>query len=302
VMKKVLLIFGSRPDCIRLAPIFFGLKKSLIFNPLVCVDKQRDESLERALNDFGITPDLDLGTMQTDQSLESITISTLDQERSIIASHLDSDILFAPTAFVKERLLIEYAGIPIHIVGSTAIDSLQWTFDNGGLSKQSAPKPILIAVQEGKGLQNICAATLELTRENRVIFILPQDIDPRFAVLEHLFGTDVELVELPPYSKYINLVRQSYLILTDSEGLQEIGPALDIPVLVLGDKTEYSEGVIAGAARLVGTDQRSILHNVKCLLNNQEKYSIMSKAKNPYGDGRAARRIVKIMEEEYKNA
>jgi len=255
----------------------------------------------QTLSDFKIAPDYDFDTMQIDLFLGTITISIFDKGRSIIASNSDTNILFASTALIKEQLLAKGIKASIHITGSTAIDSLQWAFDNGGLSKQSAPKPILIAAQEGGGLRNTCTAALELAKENRVIFILPQDIDPRFAVLEHLFGTDVELVELPPYSKYINLVRQSYLILTDSEGLQEIGPALDIPVLVLGDKTEYSEGVIAGAARLVGTDRRSILHNVECLLHNSDKYAIMSKAKNPYGDGRAAHRIVKILEEKHNH-
>jgi len=301
-MKKVLLTFGSCPDCIRLAPLFFELKKSLVFNPVVCVDKQCDEPLERALNDFGITPDFNLGTMQTDQSFGSIAVSTLDQERSIIASGLGGDMLFAPTALIKERLLIEYAGIHVHIVGSTTIDSLQWAFDNGGLKNRVGPKPILITAQRLKGLRGICASALELAGENKVIFILPTDSQAHSIVLEHLSDTSVEITELPPYSKYINLIRQSHLILTDRGELQEIGPALDIPVLVLGDKTEYPEGVIAGAARLVGTDQRSILHNVKCLLHNQKKYDIMMKAKNPYGDGRAASQIVKILEEEIQNA
>lgn len=297
--KKVLLTFGSRPDCIKLAPIFSELEKSLFFDPIICTGNQRKGLLTQTLNDFKLTSDCDLNTTEANLFLKSITVSIFGEGRSIIASDSDIDILFAPTAFAKEQLLAEDMGIPIYVVGSTAIDSLQWAFDNGGLDNRIDSKPILIAAQRLTGLRDIYAAALELAEENRVIFILPPDPQARAIILGSLLNTNIEHIELPPYSNYINLVRQSYLILTDSADLQEIGPALDIPVLILGDKTEYSEGVKAGAARLVGTNQRSIVHNVKCLLNYSEKYVIMVRAKNPYGSGTAARRIVKIMEEKY---
>jgi UDP-N-acetylglucosamine 2-epimerase (non-hydrolysing) len=371
-MKKILLVFGTRPEAIKMAPLVKALQKDVVnFHTKVCVTAQHREMLDQVLNLFQIVPDFDLDIMQPEQDLYDVMSNILLSIRlvleefkpDIILVHGDTsttfatslaayyqkikighveaglrtgdlyspwpeegnrrltgvltDFHFAPTETSKQNLLSE--GVDkssIFITGNTVIDALQLalnrvdTDESLRLKIESAivhsgfkeldSKFILVTGHRrenfGQGLLNICEALKILAENNPNINILyPVHLNPnvRNPVNELLSNIrNIQLVEPFQYEEFIYLMRKSYLILTDSGGIQEEAPNLGKPVLVMRDATERPEAVEAGTVKLVGSDQESIVKEVQTLLDDSNEYQIMSKAHNPYGDGCASQKIV----------
>ncbi len=374
---KFLIVFGTRPEAIKLYPVIKELKTYKNAEIRICVTAQHREMLDHVLNLFNIVPDYDLNIMRKNQDLFDITISALkglqsifDKERpnvvivqgdtttSFIAglaayyfkipiAHVEAglrtynkyapfpeeinrhllgvlaDYHFAPTEEAKNNLLRE--GITedkIWVTGNTVIDSLlemkrrletkekrrYWTeyFEEKigiTLPLDEERKIILITGHRrenfGERFKNICMALREIAqRRSDLILIYPVHLNPNVQrpVKETLNGVpNVFLIEPLEYEPFVFLMMNSYLILTDSGGIQEEAPSLGKPVLVMRDTTERPEGVRAGTARLVGTNRQRIVDGVLELLNNGSLYEEMSKAVNPYGDGKAGERIAKIL-------
>ncbi|MBN1168801.1 UDP-N-acetylglucosamine 2-epimerase (non-hydrolyzing) [Candidatus Woesebacteria bacterium] len=215
-----------------------------------------------------------------------------------------ADIHFAPTKLCKKNLISEGV-LPkyIHITGNTVVDSLLETLNKNvqepHILKHIKGKIILVTCHRresfGKGLRNISKALHIISRNyNDINIVLPLHPNPNVQkVFQNLNGaTNIHLVNPLDYLSFVKLMEKSYLILTDSGGIQEETPSLDIPVLVLRETTERPEGIEAGCSMLVGTDTTNIVNKTTKLLNDQKKYNEMAKAKNPYGDGKAAKRIV----------
>jgi UDP-N-acetylglucosamine 2-epimerase (non-hydrolysing) len=365
---KIAIIFGTRPEAIKLAPLIRRLREQPgRFQPITIVTAQHREMLDQVLELFSIQPDHDLHIILPRQSLAQIAAHALTGLDSVLAqtkpdfvvvqgdtsttfvgalaafyhkvrvAHVEaglrtrqkyypfpeeinrhlttvlSDAHFTPTAEARDNLLAE--GISpdnIWITGNTVIDALQdvlkWNrrCDHPVLARAEAESRRMILVtshrreNQGRPQEQICAALLELiTRFPDILIVFPVHLSPavRDTVLPRLEAQD-RIVLLNPidYFETVHFMRSSYLILTDSGGIQEEAPALGKPVLVLRNATERPEGVIAGTVRLVGTDSESIVASTSELLENPEAYRRMSEAVNPYGDGRACERILQALE------
>lgn len=364
-MLKVLSVFGTRPEVIKMAPVVKELEKHPDrFLSRTCLTGQHRQMIEPLLKLFQIEADYDLDIMRPNQSLEHVTTAILtrmgeilEQDRpdyvlvqgdtttSMAASlaafyqkvkigHVEaglrtgdkyqpypeevnrriidsaSDLYFAPTEQARQNLLHEgVAGESIAVTGNTVIDALLQTagrdFDPKGTILERLPsngrKLILLTAHRrenfGRPLLNICRAVRSIACRyaQDVCFVYPVHLNPN--VLEpvrSLLGEvpNVFLTEPLDYLPFVQLIRRAHLILTDSGGLQEEGPSLGKPVLVLRQTTERPEGVAAGTVELVGTETSNIIEGVTRLLEDGEKYRRMALAVNPYGDGTAARRIV----------
>ncbi len=373
-MKKVLFIFGTRPEAIKLAPVILELRKFPgIFDVHVCVTAQHREMLDQVLRFFEITPDTDLDIMRPGQSLFDVTISSLNGLKDTIQSvdpewvivqgdtttvftaslaafyyrikvaHVEAglrsfdkfapfpeemnramttciaDLHFCPTENARTNLLKEGVNDEsIAVVGNTVIDALLYGVkkvknlniaDFGGAFKgigiQDLAKKIILVTGHrrenfGEPFRNICNALKKIASRKDVTVVYPVHLNPnvRKPVYDILHGFEnVHLIEPLDYSAFVWLMGKSYLILTDSGGVQEEAPSLGKPVLVMREVTERTEGIESGTARLVGTDEARIISEVSSLLDDLQQYAAMANRKNPYGDGTSALRIREVLTE-----
>lgn len=360
--KKIITIFGTRPEAIKMAPLVKELQKREHIESKVCVTAQHREMLDQVLELFDITPDFDLNIMQTKQTLTGITNKVLEgleevfetEKPDMILVHGDTtttfggalaafykqikvghveaglrtfnkyfpfpeemnrkltgslaDLHFAPTKGSKENLLRE--GIKeedIYITGNTVIDAMMHTvksdyvFENDELNKIDFNKKVIMITAHrrenwGQGIENICDALNKIVEQNKdveLVYLVHLNPVVKDVVFEKLGGKDrIHLLSPLDTKETHNLMNKSFMVMTDSGGLQEEAPHLGKPVLVLRDVTERPEAVQAGTVKLVGTDIEKIVNEANELLNNLESYNKMSKAINPYGDGVASQRIV----------
>ncbi|MCQ2381215.1 MAG: UDP-N-acetylglucosamine 2-epimerase (non-hydrolyzing) [Acidaminococcaceae bacterium] len=362
-MKKVMLIFGTRPEAIKMCPVVKELAKYKEIKTVVCVTAQHREMLDQVLSLFNVVPDYDLNIMQEKQTLADITgkvlkglAPVLDKEQpdlvlvhgdttttfagalaayyaKIPVGHVEAglrtdnkyspypeemnrrltgalcDLHFAPTGLAKEHLLRENIKTEsIMVTGNTVIDALRMTVKDGyqftdkvlQRALDSGKKIILMTTHRrenlGEPLRQVYKALKEvLHRHQDAMVIFPMHKNPavRCVVEEELAGLEqVVLVEPLDYEPFVNLMNKSFIILTDSGGIQEEAPSLGKPVLVVRDVTERPEAVAAGTVRLVGTDYGKIVKELSRLLDDEKYYRSMAEAINPYGDGLASKRIV----------
>ena len=359
--KKIITIFGTRPEAIKMAPLIKELEKREEIESKVCVTAQHREMLDQVLELFDIQPDFDLNIMQTKQTLTGITNRVLEgleevfkeENPDMILVHGDTtttfagglaafyqqikvghveaglrtfnkyfpfpeemnrkltgslaDLHFAPTKGSKENLLRE--GIKendIYITGNTVIDAMKHTveenyiFQNDELNNIDFSKKIIMITAHrrenwGEGIQNICIALNKIVEENNdveLVYLVHLNPVVKDVVFERLGGKDrIHLLSPLDTKETHNLMNKSFMVMTDSGGLQEEAPHLGKPVLVLRDVTERPEAVEAGTVKLVGTDIERIVDEANELLRNSEAYFKMSKSINPYGDGIASQRI-----------
>jgi UDP-N-acetylglucosamine 2-epimerase (non-hydrolysing) len=376
---KVLLVFGTRPEAIKLAPVIKELERHPHITSRVCVTAQHRQMLDQVLQLFGINPDFDLDLMREDQSLFDVTASGLrglekvlqeekpdimlvqgDTTTAFVASlaayymkikigHVEaglrthdkfnpfpeeinrklvdvlSDLWFAPTEKARQNLLGE--GFPdegIYVTGNTVIDALLWVTEQQSLPanreelERVFQKRYGITLDErrvilvtghrresfGRGFENICQGLKLVAERNPDIQIVcPVHMNPnvREPVYRILGGVEnIRLIGPLDYTHFIFLMKRAYLILTDSGGIQEEAPSLEKPVLVMREKTERPEAVEAGIAKLVGTDSKGIFQETQRLLDHADEYDKIARAVNPFGDGKAAHRIVEILLQQIK--
>ena len=363
-MKKIMLVFGTRPEAIKMCPLVLELKTRKRFETVVCVTGQHREMLDQVLAAFRVTPDYDLSVMGDKQTLFDITEkvmrgmrSVLEKERpDIVLVHGDTtttfasavaafylgipvghveaglrthdirspypeefnrqavdiitDFHFAPTEASKENLLGEgKRPETVFVTGNTAIDALKTTvredFRHPELDWANGSRLVMLTAHRrenlGEPMRRIFRAIRKAAEEFPDIKVLyPIHMNPavRAAADEVLIGHErIRIIEPLEVLPFHNFLARSHLILTDSGGIQEEAPSLGKPVLVLRDTTERPEGIKAGTLRLVGTDENQIYAAFKELLTDKNVYEAMSKASNPYGDGRASEYIADILEE-----
>ena len=360
---RVLSIFGTRPEAIKMAPVVKELEKhSDKIESIVCVTGQHREMLDQVLSLFEIKPQIDLNLMEPNQTLASLTAKAITSLTDVIVSvepnvvlvqgdtttamvaslasfyqkvpvgHIEAGLRtydryspfpeeinrrlisvlatynFAPTQIAVDALLAE--GFPeesIFLTGNTVIDALLMTIKKNYEFDIGFPllsnKLILVTAHRrenfGKPFENICVALREIARRNpevEIVYSVHLNPNVRNTVYSLLSNQErIYLLEPVEYGKFVHLMNRSYIILTDSGGIQEEAPALGKPVLVLRCETERPEAVEAGAVKIVGTDTQTIISETERLLYDKEEYSRMSKAISPYGDGHAAERIVNII-------
>lgn len=362
-MKKVMLIFGTRPEAIKMCPLVNELKKRDCFEVIVCVTGQHRKMLDQVLDTFRVKPDYDLCIMKERQTLFEITSSiltrikaVLEQERpDIVLVHGDtstafasalacyyqrisvghveaglrtynifspypeefnrqavsiiSDFHFAPTKLARQNLLKEgRKDNRVYVTGNTAIDALKTTvsksYNHPDLTWASDSRLIMITAHRreniGEPMKNMFRAIRRVVQEHKnVKAIYPIHMNPivRKAADEILGNEErIRIIEPLDVVDFHNFLSRSYLILTDSGGIQEEAPSMGKPVLVMRDTTERPEGIEAGTLKLVGTEEKDIYQNFKELLDNTAAYEKMSHASNPYGDGFACMRIADILE------
>ena len=363
-MIKVMTIFGTRPEAIKMAPLIKELEKREETECIVCVTAQHREMLDQVLTTFDIKPQYDLNIMKQGQTLGDITTRSLialeeiieHEKPNIVLVHGDTtttfvgalaafykqvdighveaglrtyekyspypeemnrqmvsclaDMNFAPTKLSEENLLKE-GRKNIYVTGNTAIDAMATTvkedYENEILDFAKDKRLILLTAHRrenvGEPMKRIFSAINKLTSEYEDIRVLyPVHLNPiiKNIVDEYLANNDkVKIVPPLDVLDFHNIINKSYLILTDSGGIQEEAPSLGKPVLVLRNTTERPEGIDAGTLKLVGTKEEDIIRETKELLDNNKKYEKMSKASNPYGDGHASERIVDAIIEKY---
>lgn len=368
-MKKTnLIVFGTRPEAIKMAPLVQRLKREKQFVTKVCVTAQHREMLDQVLEFFEIIPDFDLDLMKPNQNLYSLTASIIESMKPILEEvqpdyvyvhgdtttsmavgiaafysgakvcHVEAglrtydrqypfpeefnrqltgkiaDYHFAPTKLSKSNLIAENTKKEnILVTGNTVIDSLMYGIDkvnSDGFKDQEIEvlkqtldinKQIILVTghrreNHGDGLLNICSALKAIAEENNdVQIIYPVHLNPNVEgpVYELLSGiTNIFLIKPLAYAAFIWLMEKSYLIITDSGGIQEEAPSLGKPVLVTRETTERPEAVDEGTVILVGTSAEKIFEYTQKLLDDKEYYNSMSLLHNPYGDGKATDRIV----------
>ena len=362
-MKKVMSVFGTRPEAIKMAPVIKELEKSKQLESVVCVTGQHKEMLQQVLDVFNIVPKYNLHIMKNNQTLFSITSDILEKIKPILekekpdivlvhgdtsttfstalacyyeqitVGHVEAGLRthniyspfpeelnrqvvdtiakfnFAPTELSKQNLLNEGKSLnSIFVTGNTAIDALKTTVNkkyyNDDLEWAKNSKLILITAHRrenlGKPMEHMFKAIRRVMDEHQdVKAIYPVHMNPAVRkVAENILGNDsrIRIIEPLDVLDFHNFMNQSYLILTDSGGIQEEAPALGKPVLVMRDTTERPEGVKAGTLKLVGTSEENIYKEFTKLLSDKKEYDRMSKTANPYGDGLASKRIVNILE------
>jgi UDP-N-acetylglucosamine 2-epimerase (non-hydrolysing) len=364
-MKKVMLVFGTRPEAIKMCPLVNELKKDDYFKTIVCVTGQHRQLLDQVLQAFHVEPDYDLSIMKDKQTLFDITVNILEKVKEIIegekpdivlvhgdtsttfvtalacfylqipVGHVEAGLRtynlyspfpeefnrqavgiiskfnFVPTEKSKQNLLKEgKKASTIYITGNTAIDALRTTvkesYNHPELEWAKDSKLILITAHRrenlGQPMHNMFRAIRRIIDEHSdVKAIYPIHMNPlvREAAREELGDCDrIHIIEPLDVLDFHNFLNKSYLILTDSGGIQEEAPSLGKPVLVMRDTTERPEGIQAGVLKLVGTEENVIYDNFKLLLESEEVYSQMANASNPYGDGTASKQIVSILKRE----
>lgn len=365
-LGKVMTIFGTRPEAIKMAPVVKELKKVVDIDTKVVVTAQHREMLDQVLQLFSIQPDYDLDLMKQQQDLFSITCGVLEGMKDILekerpdlvlvhgdttttmaaslaafyaripVGHVEAglrtrnkyspypeemnrtltgriaDLHFAPTDTSRENLLHEAtARFKIWVTGNTVIDALLETVDPAyefgpEFAGIDFGKRLLVVTTHrrenwGEPMREIYRALIDLVEEfPDVEAVFPVHKNPvvRDVARELLEGRErIHLLEPLEYQPFANLLKASYLVLTDSGGLQEEAPSLGKPVLVLRDTTERPEAVQAGTVKLVGTNRKRVYKEAHLLLADADEYNKMARAINPYGDGKAARRIAKVITE-----
>lgn len=359
---KVMLVFGTRPEAIKMCPLALKLKERENIETIVCVTAQHRQMLDQVLDAFKIKPEYDLNVMKDKQTLTHITAEVLErlceviqkEQPDIVLVHGDTtttfsaalaafynrvkvghveaglrtydkyspypeemnrqlvtkiaDLYFAPTINNKNNLLRELVDESlIYTTGNTVIDALKTTvkddykFTHPVLSKLDFSKKIIFMTAHrrenlGEPLQNICNAVKEIAKKNKdVVVVYPVHLNPAVQdVATKTLGEvkNVHLIEPLDVITTHNLINRSYMVLTDSGGIQEEAPSLGKPVLVLRTETERPEAVAAGTVKIVGTDKKIIIEEAQKLLDDKEEYKKMSRALNPYGDGNSCDRIV----------
>lgn len=372
-MKKISVIFGTRPEAIKLCPVIVELKKHPEINCHVCVTGQHRQMLDQVLDVFAITPDVDLNLMQPNQSLAGFTaraIDAIDQHlavekpdvvlvqgdtttvlcgaltafyHKIPVGHVEAGLRtgniaspwpeeanrilttrlarwhFAPTETNRQNLLKE--GVfesDIVVTGNTVIDALMLALEKikatpptiiglpgESLECLSDKRMVLITGHRrenfGQGFEDICHAIAELAFTfPDVHFVYPVHLNPNVQeptqrILRQHLASNIHLIEPQSYLPFVALMARAHMILTDSGGVQEEAPSLGRPVLVMRDTTERPEAVVAGGVKLVGTSREKIVAETARLLADESFGLAKMQNQNPYGDGRASRRIVKTV-------
>ncbi len=362
--KKVLVVFGTRPEAIKMCPLVLELQKSDKIETVVCVSGQHKEMLEQVLEIFAVTPDYDLTIMKEGQDLTDVTCAILTGMREILSKEqpdlvlvhgdtstafatslaafyqqipvghveaglrtynmlspypeefnreaigLTAKLHFAPTAKAEAALLREgKAAEDIYVTGNTGIDALNYTvrsdFYHPEIEWAKGSRLIVLTAHRrenlGEHMHDMFRAIRRIVEEfEDVKVIYPVHLNPQVRkIADNEFdGCDrIHLIEPLDVVEFHNLMKASYLIMTDSGGIQEEAPALGKPVLVMRDTTERPEGVDAGTLKLVGTSEENIYIECKRLLTDEQAYLAMSGAKNPYGDGTASMQIRRVIEE-----
>ena len=326
---KVMLVFGTRPETIKMAPLVKELRERPEFETIVCVTAQHRQMLDQVLSAFSIVPEHDLDIMKPGQTLSDITARVLkglegvineEKPDMVLRTHdkyspypeemnrqfvgCVTDLHFAPTELSRQNLLSEgKKAESIVVTGNTAIDALKTTvredFPDPILDWAAGSRLIVITAHRrenlGEPMHRMFRAIRRVMEElPDVKAVYPVHLNPlvQQAAREELGGFDrVRLCEPMEVVEFHNLLARSYLILTDSGGIQEEAPSLGKPVIVLRDTTERPEGVAAGTLKLAGTDEETIYGMVKELLTDKAEYERMAHASNPYGDGLASKRI-----------
>ncbi len=363
-MKTVMLVFGTRPEAIKMCPLVNELKSRKNINTVVCVTGQHRQMLDQVLDAFGVVPDYDLSVMKEKQTLFDITTNILERIKAVLeevkpnvvlvhgdtsttfvtalacfylqiaVGHVEAGLRtydiyspypeefnrqavgiiakynFSPTELSKQNLIREGKDKDsIYVTGNTAIDALKTTvrenYTHPELEWAKDSRLIMITAHrrenQGDPMHNMFRAIRRVMEEHPdVKAIYPIHMNPvvRKAADEELSGCDrIHIIEPLEVLDFHNFLSRSYMILTDSGGIQEEAPSLGKPVLVMRDTTERPEGIEAGTLKLVGTDEKVIYDNFKLLLENDKEYEKMSKASNPYGDGFACKRIADILSE-----
>ncbi len=362
-MKTVMLVFGTRPEAIKMCPLVKELKKRSGIRTLVCVTGQHRQMLDQVLHAFEVVPDFDLSIMKEKQTLFDITVNILQGIRSVLeqekpdvvlvhgdtsttfatalacfylqipVGHVEAGLRtydiyspypeefnrqavsivakynFAPTPLSRDNLLREGKNeSAIYVTGNTAIDALQTTvredYTHPELDWAKGSRLILLTAHRrenlGTPMHHMFRAIRRVMDEHPDVKALyPIHMNPvvRAAAAEELGGCDrIHIIDPLEVLDCHNIMARSYLILTDSGGIQEEAPSLGKPVLVMRDTTERPEGINAGTLKLVGTDEETIYRNFKTLLEDEAAYHAMANASNPYGDGHACERIADILE------
>lgn len=362
-MKKVMLVFGTRPEAIKMCPLVKELEERKNIKTIVCVTGQHREMLEQVLKAFNVIPDYDLAIMKDKQTLYDVTNGILSKIKPILeeekpdvvlvhgdttttfatalscfylqipvghveaglrtyniyspypeefnrqATSIISTFNFAPTELAKQNLLKEGKDeSTIYVTGNTAIDALKTTVRKNYVHEQltwaSDSRLIMLTAHRrenlGEPLYHMFRAIKRIVNEYKDIKVIyPIHMNPivRQAANDILGNHDrIRIIEPLDVLDFHNFLANSYLILTDSGGIQEEAPSLGKPVLVMRDTTERPEGINAGTLKLVGTNEETIYNEFKLLLSSKLEYEKMSKASNPYGDGLASKRIADILD------
>lgn len=363
-MKKVMLVFGTRPEAIKMCPLVNELKKREELQTIVCVTGQHRQMLDMVLEAFDVTPNYDLSIMKEKQTLFDVTTNILNRIKEVLekekpdvvlvhgdtsttfvtalacfylqipVGHVEAGLRtyniyspypeefnrqavsiiskfnFAPTELSKQNLLKEGKDPEsIYVTGNTAIDALNTTvrenYTHPELEWAKGSRLIMITAHRrenlGEPMRHMFKAIRRVMDEHPdVKAIYPIHMNPvvREIANEYLGNDDrIHIIEPLDVLDFHNFLSRSYLILTDSGGIQEEAPSLGKPVLVMRDTTERPEGIVAGTLKLVGTEEETIYKEFSRLLSDEDEYEMMSKASNPYGDGHACERIADILEE-----
>lgn len=362
-IKTVMLVFGTRPEAIKMCPLVNELKQRKKIKTVVCVTGQHRQMLNQVLEAFGVIPDYDLSIMKERQDLFDVTVNILKQIRGVLATvrpdvvlvhgdtsttfvtalacfylqipvgHVEAGLRtynlsspypeefnrqavsiisrfnFAPTELAKQNLINEKKDkATIFVTGNTVIDALKTTvreeYTHPELEWASDSRLILITAHRrenlGKPMENMFRAIRRVMEEHPdVKAVYPIHKNPIVReIANKILGEDerIHIIEPLDVLDFHNFQAHSYLILTDSGGIQEEAPSLGKPVLVMRDTTERPEGVAAGTLKLVGTEEETIYREFTRLLTDTEAYNIMACTANPYGDGHACERIADILE------
>lgn len=362
-MKRIMLVFGTRPEAIKMCPLVNELKTRSNIETIVCVTGQHRQMLDQVLDVFGVIPDYDLSIMKNKQTLFDVTVNILERIKNVLeevkpdivlvhgdtsttfatslacfylqisVGHVEAGLRtyniyspypeefnrqavgiiskynFAPTEMSKDNLLREGKNPEsIYVTGNTAIDALKTTvrddYTHSELEWAKDSRLIMITAHRrenlGDPMQNMFRAIRRVMDEHPdVKAIYPIHMNPvvRETANAILGGDDrIHIIEPLEVVDFHNFLSRSYLILTDSGGIQEEAPSLGKPVLVMRDTTERPEGIAAGTLKLVGTDEEVIYQNFTKLLDDENAYNAMAHAVNPYGDGQACERIADVIE------
>ena len=362
--KKVMTVFGTRPEAIKMCPLVLELKRRENLETTLCVTGQHRQMLDQVLDAFGVVPDYDLSIMKEKQTLFDVTVNILERIRAVLeevkpdvvlvhgdtsttfatalacfymqipVGHVEAGLRtynidspypeefnrqavsivsrfnFAPTETARDNLLREGKDPgKIWVTGNTAIDALKTTvraeYSHPVLDWAKDRRLIVLTAHRrenlGEPMHHMFRAIRRIIDEHPdVVAVYPIHMNPvvREAAREELGGCDrIRIIEPLEVLDFHNFMARSYMILTDSGGIQEEAPSLGKPVLVMRDTTERPEGIAAGTLKLVGTDEETIYENFRLLLEDRAEYERMAKASNPYGDGEACRRIADILEE-----
>lgn len=367
-MKKILAVFGTRPEAIKMCPLVLQLKRTKHLECIVCLTGQHREMLVQVMDAFGIQEDYNLDIMQQNQTLASITVNVLSRMEKVLekekpdlilvhgdtttsftaalagfyknipvghveaglrtydmyspypeefnrqAADLVAELYFAPTGQARQNLLKEgKKDEKIYVTGNTVIDALLQTvredYRHEHLDWCQDSRLILLTAHRrenlGEPMRHMFRAVKRIIKEYpdiKVVYPVHKNPKVRQAAREILAGEErIRLIEPLDVVDFHNFMAHSYIILTDSGGIQEEAPSLGKPVLVMRDTTERPEGIEAGTLKLVGTEEERIYREIKGLLEDEREYQCMSRAVNPYGDGHASERIVRAIVEYWGN-